>query len=199
MTSDQKIQANRENSLLSTGPKTQSGLRRASMNALKHGLTAKTFVIPGENANEFEELHSEFLSAWSPVNMIEADLVGQLAISTWIMRRVSRIETEKFIDADEDDKYRIKKFEETRGQDLETRLAAAVGLNRDRFPYFDKLIKYGAVYERRYYRALHTLIQLRDAHASEQALTITTDETKAIEAPMIKSEAVKNSEWADLP
>jgi hypothetical protein len=145
------------------------------MNALRHGLAAKTIVIPGENAGEFEELHSEFISAWDPVDAIEADLVGQLAISAWNMRRVSRIEAKKFHDKFEDEESAWKSLDNAKDKDLGTRHEALMATSRDFFPYFDKLIKYGTTYERRYYRALHTLIQLRSARAISQTLSITTD------------------------
>src|ERR1700683_3119146 len=110
MTSKWKIKANRENALRSTGPKTQVGLRHASMNAFTHGLAAKTIVIPGENAKEFEKLHAELLSAWRPADAIEADLVGQLAVASWKMRRVSRIEADMFRSVDEDIALRTEKL-----------------------------------------------------------------------------------------
>ncbi|HEV2245119.1 MAG TPA: hypothetical protein VGW37_00570, partial [Terriglobia bacterium] len=41
--------ANRANSLLSTGPRTAAGKQRSSMNALSHGLTAASPVLPTED------------------------------------------------------------------------------------------------------------------------------------------------------
>ena len=48
MTSEVKIQSNRLNAKRSTGPRTDRGKKRSSVNALKHGLTARTDVIPGD-------------------------------------------------------------------------------------------------------------------------------------------------------
>ena len=191
MTSKCKIKANRENALQSTGPKTQGGLRRSSMNAFTHGLAAKTIVIPGENAKEFEKLHTELLSAWQPADAIEADLVGQLAVSSWKMRRVSRIEADMFRSVDEVNAFRNEKI-----SSVETTLQrnAVFQLKRfDAFLPFDKLIQYGSTYERRYYRALHTLMQLRTMRSSEQTLSVTPSETKAIEAPAVEPQAAENS------
>ena len=191
MTSKQKIQANRENALRSTGPKTQVGLRHASMNAFTHGLAAKTIVIRGEDAKEFEKLHAELLSAWRPADAIEADLVGQLAVASWKMRRVSRIEADMFRSVDEVNAFRNEKI-----SSVETTLQrnAVFQLKRfDAFLPFDKLIQYGSTYERRYYRALHTLMQLRTMRSSEQTLSVTPSETKAIEAPAVEPQAAENS------
>jgi hypothetical protein len=44
--SDAQPEANRPNAMLSTGPRTEEGRRRSSMNATKHGLTARTIVLP---------------------------------------------------------------------------------------------------------------------------------------------------------
>jgi hypothetical protein len=192
MTSKQKIQANRENALRSTGPKTQGGLRRSSMNAFTHGLAAKTIVIPGEDAKEFEKLHAELLSAWRPADAIEADLVGQLAVASWKMRRVSRIEADMFRSVDEAIALRTEKLSDARTT-LEMNMVFK-SRRYDAFLPFDKLIQYGATYERRYYRALHTLMQLRATRSSEQTFSITPGETKAIEAPNVEAKVAENSE-----
>src|SRR5579863_5462974 len=42
--------ANRQNSLLSTGPKTPEGKAASSRNALKTGLTGRTVLLPGDDA-----------------------------------------------------------------------------------------------------------------------------------------------------
>jgi hypothetical protein len=178
------------------------------MNALKHGLTAKTVVIPGESATEFEELRSAFLSAWNPVDTIEADLVGQFAISTWKMRRISRFEAERFSAVDVEGEVSLGlALKEI--FDLRDDLRDEHGLSKKSpvprvsydfsFPYLDKLIQYGTTYECRYFRALHTLMQLRAARASEQPLSITPDETAAIEVHMLDSKAEENSENAVPP
>jgi hypothetical protein len=48
--SDAKLLANRQNAKLSTGAKTEAGHKASSMNALRHGLTAKCAVLPGDDA-----------------------------------------------------------------------------------------------------------------------------------------------------
>ena len=46
-----QIEANRRNAQKSTGPKTERGKARAKLNAIKHGLTARTImsVLPQED------------------------------------------------------------------------------------------------------------------------------------------------------
>jgi hypothetical protein len=44
---------NRANSAHSTGPRTESGKQRSSQNALSHGLTARTAVLPTEDPDAY--------------------------------------------------------------------------------------------------------------------------------------------------
>jgi hypothetical protein len=52
MTSVRQIEANRRNALGSTGPKTDTRRQHASQNAVRHGLTAETVIVPPEDADE---------------------------------------------------------------------------------------------------------------------------------------------------
>jgi len=61
MATQAQIQANRLNAEKSTGPRTADGKRKASQNALKHGLLAQTMVIAGEDVGEFEFYRDELL------------------------------------------------------------------------------------------------------------------------------------------
>ena len=45
---------NRANSAHSTGPRTESGKQRSSQNALSHGLTARTAVLPTEDPDTYQ-------------------------------------------------------------------------------------------------------------------------------------------------
>ena len=56
MSSAAKALANRQNSLHSTGPVTAAGKAASSQNAMRHGLTSKQIVLPGEDAAQYDEL-----------------------------------------------------------------------------------------------------------------------------------------------
>ena len=62
MTSDRKAEANRQNALKSTGPKTPEGKAVVRLNAVKHGLLSEQVLLPDEDEAALKEL-SEHLRA----------------------------------------------------------------------------------------------------------------------------------------
>jgi hypothetical protein len=97
MTSLRKAEANKANSRKSTGPRTDSGKIRASMNAIKHGLTAtRAILVADESENDLESLRAGFVAAWEPVGAVEAYLVKRLTHLAWKIERAERLEAELF-------------------------------------------------------------------------------------------------------
>ena len=74
--SARRLAANQRNAKRSTGPKTREGKERSRTNALKHGLTAETLLLPGESAEEFEAFCSEVVAHLSPANVFEEQWAG---------------------------------------------------------------------------------------------------------------------------
>lgn len=93
MSTEKQKTANRENALKSTGPKTPEGKSRSSMNALKHGLSAQTMVVPGEDAAQLEAFHDSVRDLCQPRDAIEESIVRQFVIADWRGRRYARIES----------------------------------------------------------------------------------------------------------
>ena len=54
MISQRKIQANKRNAQKSTGPRTEEGVNKVKLNALTHGLTAQTIVLPHEDPEAYQ-------------------------------------------------------------------------------------------------------------------------------------------------
>jgi len=52
MTSDKKLQTKKGNARKSTGPRTQAGKAQPRFNSRKHGLTAKTLIVVGEEGQK---------------------------------------------------------------------------------------------------------------------------------------------------
>jgi hypothetical protein len=95
-TSQKKIDANRRNSLRSTGPKTRRGKGAVALNAVKHGLLAKQAVITrgdgAEDVEEFNDLLQGLRQDNQPVGMTEELLVEKIAICWWKLARALRHE-----------------------------------------------------------------------------------------------------------
>jgi hypothetical protein len=83
-----QIDANRRNALRSTGPRTPEGKAAVSMNALKHGLRARTVVLPSENAEEFHQLCDDLEAEWQPQSRTEQFYVEQMTVSQWKLNRM---------------------------------------------------------------------------------------------------------------
>jgi hypothetical protein len=57
---------NRRNSRHSTGPRTDSGKQRSSLNALRHGLTAASAVLPSEDQAAYDAHRRGFFDEYNP-------------------------------------------------------------------------------------------------------------------------------------
>jgi hypothetical protein len=85
---------NRGNSQLSTGPRTEPGKQRSSLNALRHGLTAQTAVLPTEDPETYQRHIQQFLDEYKPANPTETQLVQEIANTAWRLNRIPFLEAE---------------------------------------------------------------------------------------------------------
>jgi hypothetical protein len=95
-TSIKRIEANRRNARLSTGPKSSAGKFRSSRNSLKHGLEARRHLIIGEDIKEFQEYKVSQIRFFDPKDPIEVDDCIQIITLGWKLRRFSAVETGLF-------------------------------------------------------------------------------------------------------
>lgn len=93
MTSPAKIEANRRNALMSTGPRTPEGKAASRFNAVSHGLTASAPLLPHEEREDYEELAGAFREELAPIGALEELLVARIAARMFRLARVTRIET----------------------------------------------------------------------------------------------------------
>ena len=96
MATERQILANRLNALRSRGPKTQAGREASRRNALKHGLTARSLIIDGEDPKQLEALRGELIETYAPQGVIEEHLVDMMAGLVWRLRRVPSLEAAAF-------------------------------------------------------------------------------------------------------
>src|SRR6266487_1973580 len=92
MATIKQIEANRRNALQSTGPKTPEGKAAVRLNALRHGLRARTVVLPGEQPEEFQQLCDDLEVGWRPKSRTEQFYVEQMAASQWKLNRMEMAE-----------------------------------------------------------------------------------------------------------
>ena len=153
MISERQLNANRRNAQLSTGPRTPEGRAAVSMNAVRHGLTSQTAVLPNEDPEEFRELRDAFFDEHQPAGPTETLLVEQMAMAAWRLRRLRALETGLF-------KVRISQLrDDDSDPPLDPRASAYAYDNRD----IETLSRYETRIERSFYRALHELQRLRAA------------------------------------
>src|SRR5216684_2836379 len=98
MATIKQFEANRRNALRSTGPKTPEGKLAVSMNSLRHGLRARTVVLPAENRDEFDQLCNDLEVEWHPQSRTEQFYVEQMAVSQWKLTRMEVGEAAVFQD-----------------------------------------------------------------------------------------------------
>src|SRR5215470_11604211 len=107
MTSVKQFEANRRNSLKSTGPKTEAGKQASRRNAVRHGLTAETVIGSLEDAEDYKAFEAAITADYDAVSAVERELVLRLASILWRLRRATTMETGLFeIQADHLHNYR---------------------------------------------------------------------------------------------
>ena len=94
--SPEKLAANQANAQLSTGPKTPEGKKASSMNARKHGLSARELVIRPEDQPAFDELHAAYLAELQPQGILETEMCNAIVHAAWNLRRVRILEAALF-------------------------------------------------------------------------------------------------------
>jgi hypothetical protein len=92
MATEKQILANRANAKKSTGPRTAAGRAKSSRNALRHGAFARTPVLDGESLSRFTELFAEIKHLVKPRNIIESNLVENIAVAQWQQMRLLAVE-----------------------------------------------------------------------------------------------------------
>ena len=94
MTSERRRNANRRNGSSGRGPQTAAGKAISSRNALKHGLTARYALLPGEDPIRYGQLRDGLMADLKPQGALERELVERLAHLSWRLRRVPGFEAQ---------------------------------------------------------------------------------------------------------
>lgn len=98
MSTQLQLEANRENAKASTGPRTESGKAASSKNAIKHGLTAKGFVVDDDQIAEFQILRDGLRLSLCPTGPLQEILFDRILRATWNLRRCALAESRYFLE-----------------------------------------------------------------------------------------------------
>ncbi len=96
MISDKQLEANRNNALLSTGPRTEEGRKRSSMNARRHGITGQVTTMTDEDRAAHDKLSQSLIQSLAPEGAMELQLAQRIATDSWRLNRLSAIEDNLF-------------------------------------------------------------------------------------------------------
>ncbi len=91
-----RLAANRANSQLSTGPKTEEGRAAVAQNRWRHGLTGEFMTLAWERAEDFQQLVADLRSEHQPSTPTEKLLVDRMAQHYWLMQRALSLQNLTF-------------------------------------------------------------------------------------------------------
>ncbi len=96
MLTEKQLAANRRNAQLSTGPKTEEGKRRSSLNAHRHNLTGQVTVMTDEDRAAHDRFSAAILQDLAPEGAVELQLAQTIATDSWRLNRIAAIEDNLF-------------------------------------------------------------------------------------------------------
>ncbi len=96
MLSEEHLAANRANALHSTGPRTEAGRQRSSLNARRHNLTGQVTAMTEEDRIAHDAFSKALISAMAPEGALELQLAQRVATDSWRLNRASAIEDNIF-------------------------------------------------------------------------------------------------------
>ncbi len=91
--SDAQLNANRANAQKSTGPTSEAGRAKSSLNAIKTGLTGQTVLLPTDDAISYQAHLARHFTRYAPADDQEHTLVQMMADSEWRILRIPGLET----------------------------------------------------------------------------------------------------------
>jgi hypothetical protein len=171
---------NIQNAQKSTGPRTEAGKKRASLNALRHGITSQITVLPGEDMVAFQTFGKGFIADFKPVGSFESQLVQTIIELQWSLNRCRAHEASIFALGHEHNADLI----DTADENIQTALASAMTLRES-----TDVLKTLSLYEQRLDRRFQTAIkQLRET----QKIRKTQEEKDLVKALPIRTEKILN-------
>ena len=94
--SEARLEANRANAQLSTGPRSENGKAKSSLNAIKTALTGSTILLPADDTAAYQRHLEAFEQEFHPVGLRECELGQSIADTWWRLRRIPVLEMALF-------------------------------------------------------------------------------------------------------
>jgi hypothetical protein len=173
MSSRQLRKIARQNGAQSAGTKTPEGIQKSSMNALRHGLTAKALVLTNESHAQYDALEAQYVARFQPADGVEMDLVNDMVTSRWRLRRIWSMQTAAFdLKMDQMELEIAEKFTSI---DQPTRTVVAFSSMANNEKSLQLLLRYETTYNRMYNRAMKTLQDLQKDHVNQAPSTMSEE------------------------
>ena len=181
--SPRKLASCRENGAKSRGPVTDEGKARSCLNGITHGLLAASVVMAVESKEQFQRLRISYVENLRPADPIQADLVDDIVVARWRLRRIQGIEA-ALLDS-ELDFQRVQVDAEFELLTDDVRAALAYEKKANESPAFRLMNRYESRLSRQYYRALATLLELQKNNPpqSDQPLPAQSDSSEKQKLP----------------
>jgi len=155
-----RASVNKANAQKSTGPRAEAGKQRSKLNALRHGLTGHTIVLPTEDHDAYQRHTHGLFDHFQPAGALEQQLVQSLADTSWRLNRVAALETNLFSLGITENENRVPASH----PEAEAALAMALTF-RENVHAFTNLGIYGQRLARQFEQ---TLAQLREIQAERR-------------------------------
>ncbi len=183
MATEAQINANKENSQKSTGPRTAKGKKAVSQNAVKHGFFTREAVVRDEDQAAFDLYREAMLAEMGPVGVMESTLAERITSLSWRLRRAERMQDQALkmqIRSDHLDlvvrqvqwSYREANGlpqEESQPKDDHMTLGRAARTDVASYRVLDRLLLYERRIENRMYKTMNELGKLQAARKAEEA------------------------------
>jgi hypothetical protein len=96
MATEKQIEANRRNAQLSTGPRTEEGKAKSSMNGFQSPFTALTEIMTDDERIAKNEFIAAYIKDLDPLGPVEYQLAYTLALDNWRLNRIKAAEENIF-------------------------------------------------------------------------------------------------------
>lgn len=164
-TPETRAEIARRNGAKSKGPVTREGKANSAKNSLKHGLLARTVVLPNESQDRFVRLLRSLQKEFQPATVVERHLVDTMAVSRWRQLRTWGLEKSLI-------GYQLRKNGADPDMACEEDSTRTTLTLRDLTAdsrYLDQIGRFEIRFDRQYDRALRRLLSLRAATETARA------------------------------